>query len=331
MMKRRDHDMKVRKRDTVNPRAAGSWTKRAGRAMLMPGSRLLLGLHVGIAVLAAAASGVSAAVRVAAEGELAQRLQRLGERVERYYRQAQRLLATETVHIQPIAADLSANGFGRRLVYEFRIEWDETAPGANPEPKALRRLLLVEGRAPKAKDEPKCMDPNAVSDDPLTMLLPANREKFSFALGNDGRVEKRPVKTVEFRVRRPNGYQTPVSTWKQSKDEDCVSIPLEEFVRGRIHIDAESGDVVRLEQHLLGPVDVNPPPSPSIDTAGWRVVERWDQVISYKAVAFSNPDETLMVPTSIDTVVVARGLARVRTTQTYSGYRRFVAESRIVK
>jgi hypothetical protein len=282
----------------------------------------------GAAISALAATTSRLAAQPAVDGELAQRVQHLGEQVEHYYRQAQRILSTETVLIQPVSADLSAEGFGRRLIYELRTEWDETEPGTTPDPKALRRLLLVDGRAPKPKDEPKCMDPNAVSDDPLMMLLPSKREEFLFALADDARVDGRLAKTLEFRARRPNGYKPPVSTWK----DDCVSIPLDGFVRGRIRIDAATGAVLRLEQHLTGPVDVNPPLK-GFDTSGWRVLERWDQAIRYKPVAFQNPDETLMVPLLIETLSVLRGAgsSRVRTTQTYTGYRRFVAESRIIK
>ena len=265
-----------------------------------------------------------------ASGELAASLDRLGERVATYYRHAQRILTTESVRIQPLAPDLSGDGFGRRLVYELRLQWDETDTdtGAMPEPKAIRRLLLVDGRAPRPKDEPKCMDPRAVDEDPLTMLLPSKRDEFSFSLGKDGKVDGRPVKTIEFRAKRPNRFKPEDATWK----EDCVSIPLDGFVRGRIRVDAESGDVLRFEQHLSGPVDVSPPVDRPHD-GSWRVLERWDQFISYKPVTFRDPDETLMVPSSIETISILRGAgtSRVRTTQTFSAYRRFVSESRIIK
>src|SRR5262249_2413184 len=159
-----------------------------------------------------------------------------------------RLLALETVHIQRLRSDLTLEGFGRRLTYELRTEWDDTEPGLAPEPKAVRRLLLVDGRAPKPKHEPQCMDPRSISEDPLIMLLPSKRHEFSFSLGQDGKVDGRPAKTIEFKSRRPKDFKPPDVTWK----DDCVSIPLDGFVRGRIRVDAESGDVLRLEQHLTG-------------------------------------------------------------------------------
>jgi hypothetical protein len=294
---------------------------------LTPPARLILVAQLLAAALLAGVPGVVPAGE-ASGGELAVSLDRLGERVANYYRHAQRILATESVRIQPLASDLTGDGFGRRLVYELRLQWDETDTGAIPEPKAIRRLLLVDGRAPRPKDEPKCMDPRAVDEDPLTMLLPSKREEFSFSLGKDGKVDGRPVKTLEFRAKRPNGFKPEDATWK----EDCVSISLDGFVRGRIRVDAESGDVLRFEQHLSGPVDVSPPVDRPHD-GSWRVLERWDQFISYKPVTFRDPDETLMVPSSVETISILRGAgtSRVRTTQTFSAYRRFVSESRIIK
>jgi len=75
--------------------------------------------------------------------------------------------------------------------------------------------------------------------------------------------------------------------------------------------------------------------------AGPRVVsfgELWERVRRTAGglrAAGLRPGErvVLMVPMSIETLSILRGggSSRVRTTQTYSGYRRFVAESRIVK
>jgi hypothetical protein len=50
-------------------------------------------------------------------------------------------------------------------------------------------------------------------------------------------------------------------------------------------------------------------------------------------VTFSDPDETLLLPSSIETLSIVRngGTPRMRTTQTFSGYKRFVTNSRIVQ
>ena len=49
--------------------------------------------------------------------------------------------------------------------------------------------------------------------------------------------------------------------------------------------------------------------------------------------AFTDPDETLMLPSRIESVVIVRnsGSPRLRITQSFSDYRRFVTESRLVR
>jgi hypothetical protein len=49
-------------------------------------------------------------------------------------------------------------------------------------------------------------------------------------------------------------------------------------------------------------------------------------------VAFTEPHETLMLPVSIETLTIVRnaGAPRVRKTQEFSNYRRFVTGGRVV-
>ena len=62
-------------------------------------------------------------------------------------------------------------------------------------------------------------------------------------------------------------------------------------------------------------------------------IERYDTSVRYRRVMFSDPDETLLLPSSIETLSIVRngGTPRLRTTQTFSDYKRFVANSRIVQ
>ena len=53
------------------------------------------------------------------------------------------------------------------------------APGAMPA-AVLRQLVKVDGRPPKPDDEDACMDPRAVTLEPLTMLLPDRQREYNF-------------------------------------------------------------------------------------------------------------------------------------------------------
>jgi len=62
------------------------------------------------------------------------------------------------------------------------------------------------------------------------------------------------------------------------------------------------------------------------------VIMRQDTTIRYRTVNFSDPEELLLLPESIDSlVVVSGGLQSTRRSQTYSDYKRFVGDSRIVE
>jgi hypothetical protein len=100
---------------------------------------------------------------------------RVGEYVEQYYTRAQSLLALEEVTVQPLTRDLGLDGFARRLAYELRIEWDAGASEDNA--RIVRQLVSVNGRAPRAGEEPRCTDPRGISREPLAPLLPGQRGK----------------------------------------------------------------------------------------------------------------------------------------------------------
>jgi len=59
---------------------------------------------------------------------------------------------------------------------------------------------------------------------------------------------------------------------------------------------------------------------------------REDTTIRYRTVVFSDPDETLLLPESIESLsVLSGGLQSTRRSQIYSDYRRFVADSRVLE
>jgi hypothetical protein len=65
----------------------------------------------------------------------------------------------------------------------------------------------------------------------------------------------------------------------------------------------------------------------------FMTIERADTSILYRPVVFRDPDETLILPATIATLAVVRnsGVPRVRITQSFGNYRRFVTASRIVR
>jgi hypothetical protein len=105
-------------------------------------------------------------------------------------------------------------------------------------------------------------------------------------------------------------------------------------VKGRVWVDANTYEVVRVEQRMAGLADITVPTKLARrhNLADLVVIERHDTTIRYKTIPFHDPDEAMLLPESIDTLLVARGgLESIRSRQVFTDYRRFMTEGRIVK
>lgn len=255
-------------------------------------------------------------------------LARVGESVMRYYARAQSIMCIETVRLQSLGHDLLTDASpARRLDYELRMAWDSAADGETPEATIVRQLVKVNGRPPRPKDEPRCMDPKDVSPEPLSMFLPKGQAELSFVIAGPTRINGRRAVMLDFKSRAAGEA-------KMSAKEDCLTFELPGRERGRAWIDAETGDVLRLDTHLIGMFDFTLPREQQKAGGPMSItIERYDSSIVYKPVAFVEPEEQVMLPASINTLSVIRnsGAPRVRTLQAFSQYRRFITGGRIIQ
>jgi len=286
-----------------------------------------LGLRVLLVATLASAAGATHPASGQGSDDLLALMARLGASVERYFHRAQSIICLETVRLQSLGFDLATDGSSpRQLAYELRVAW-EPRPGDQPEATVTRQLLKVNGRAPRAKDEPGCMDPRPVSPEPLSMFLPVQQRDYIFTVAGHGRVHGRPAVMIDYRSRE----EGPVTVdWRK----ECFSIDLPGRSRGRVWVDTETDEVLRLDEHLTRMFDVSLPPEHQTPSGPTSVtVERLDSSILYRPVTFREPDETVMLPHSIDTLTIVRrsGVPRLRTNQTFSNYRRFVTAGRVVQ
>ena len=64
--------------------------------------------------------------------------------------------------------------------------------------------------------------------------------------------------------------------------------------------------------------------------SSYMTIERADSSIRYRRVPFSDPDETMLLPESIESLTVLRtGLQSTRRMQVFSNYRRFLTSGRV--
>ena len=285
------------------------------------------------APLVVCACWVSISAAPQAPPELEALMTRIGERVASYYRQAQRVICIENSTVQPIGSNWSPEGFARTVESELRVE-PETADGSMvPGAKVIRDVRRINGRAPSERDKNArsgCTDPNPLSPEPLAFLLPSHRGEYRFTSVRDGKEKGRAVLIVDFMS--VNRASRPELIEDERGHDDCFDWSGPLATRGRVWVDPNTYDVLRADRRLDGPVDVRVPPTlqrrygfgPSV------VLDRDDLTMRYKAVAFSDPDEVIRLPESIEAMTVLRGgLQSVRRTQTFSGYRRFLGTGRI--
>ena len=248
---------------------------------------------------------------------------RVGDYVERHYTRTQSLLVEETVVLQPLSRNWSFEGFARRLEYELHVEWD---PSATEEPaRVVRELVRASGPPLGPPDQSDCMDPRTISPEPLAFLLPDRRNAFSFEVAGSTRVDGREAVMLDYRV---VARGQPTAEWTGK----CAWVDLSGRTRGRVWADANTFEILRFDEHLVGLVDIPRPRDRSAYGPRFFTFERADSSIRYQRVTFENPDETLMLPARIESTTIVRnsGVPRLRTTQTYTNYRRFVTDSRIV-
>ncbi len=256
-----------------------------------------------------------------------QTVNRLSDYVEQYYSRAQSIVSNESVIVQRLNRDLSFDGFARRLEYELRVEWDPSVDADESPARVTRQLLTVNGKPPKKGDKPECMDPKTVSPEPLAFLLPDRRHKYSFTSAGVGRVDGRESMMVDYRSLEPG---QPMVEWT----DDCVSVDVPGRWRGRLWAEPETATIVRMDEQLMGMVDLPiPRKHQRINGALFMTLERADMSIRYRPVRFSEPDETLMLPAEITSSSMWRngGSAGSRVTQSFSNYRRFVTGGRILR
>jgi hypothetical protein len=289
-----------------------------------------------VAMMVALVVTTSAQSRGAGESdpELASLLARVGAAVERYYERAQAIVWMEEVTFQSLSFDLMPDRAGyRRLNYDIRVGWEAPEGGGQPQARVQRELLRVNGRPPRPSDKPKCGDPPPTLPDDLDFLRPAQQGETRFTATGRGRSSGRDAITIDYRSRESG----PGTIADQGEIEDCVTLSMPGSIRGRIWVDPETANVLQIEEHLMGPVDMRWAKGSKSLGASFNandvVIERLDTTVVFRLVSFSDPDEQLMLPSSAETMRVIRNLGepRMRKTQRFSNYRRFTADGRIVE
>ena len=285
--------------------------------------RLLLAVTALVLSVRTARTGTTAGSRDAAG-----LISRVSERVAAYYQRAQRVICTERSTVVPLAADENMPAFARTVESELRIEVDDWR-----EPRVTREVQRINGREPRERDKTDrsgCTDPALVGPELLAFLLAGQRDGYTFAMVGSGRERSRPALILDFASAQRSSR--PVLVADEYGHDDCFDWTGPIAVHGRLWVDADTHDVLRLDRYISGPTDVRVPSrlQTTYHFPPWLTIDRDDVTLRFKPVTFVEPDETMLLPEEIDSRTVVRtGLQSVRRTQVFSNYRRFLTSSRI--
>jgi hypothetical protein len=283
-----------------------------------------------LTIVGAMVAATSAAPRAQAT-DVAWLLAQVGERVAEYYHRAQNIICTEKVFAQPMDFSYRPEGFGRSLEYELHLEAEGLdGDGGVHEAKVARELRRVNGRAPRKSDKDGCFDPETQEPEPLAFLLPEKQREYTFTSAAFGKGRNRNSLIVDF-VHRQEGK--PEIKTDDRKGPECFQISLPVTTKGRVWVDPETFDVLRVEEELAHRVDVSVPfeQQRRMNLPNVVTIERYETITKYAIVKFSDPEERLLLPDSIEEVAIVRGAGSHRKRQQYSDYRRFLTAGRVVK
>lgn len=255
----------------------------------------------------------------------------VGTHLSEYYRHVQQLVCLERSTVTPIDSGWRLDGFARTVESELRLDFDDVA--AVREPKVTREIRRVNGREPRDRDRTNragCTDPTPLSPEPLAFLLPEHRDEYVFTAAREVTERNRAALAIDFSSVKSKGH--PELIEDEGGHDDCFDWKGPVAITGRVWVDAATLDVLRLERRVAGPTDVRVPMplQRRYQFTAWLTLDRDDLTLRYKEVTFTDPDETVLLPESIESLTVFRGgLQSMRRTQVFTDYRRFLTAGRI--
>ena len=253
-------------------------------------------------------------------------LKNAGENVGRYAANLLNIVCTET----SVQQELDTNGEPAKtppteLVYDFM-----TVPrGGGPAVSEQRELKLINGKPAGPDGSFPLPDPTAYTTS-LFFLLRGAQQNFVFTFAGSTQLDGHDAFMVDF---APTKRSAPGANW----DRGFFHLGFQ--TNGRIWIEASSYEVLRLDTHLIAPFEFRSPNNlkrkgPFFAFAPGKKfkVQKWDVTVRYRPVPFQDPEQMLSLPVSAESIRLIHGLRvpHLRMTHTFSGYRRFTAETKVV-
>jgi len=271
-----------------------------------------------LALLACALIACSIDTRAQPSADVALMLAGLAERTQQYYDRFISIICTETVQTQDLKSNLAPAGRPRTTVYELSVSRDSSGQREH-EFRVERTLQSVNGRPARKNQRAECTDPKTGTPEPLAFLLAPNQRRYRFTAADAGNGPP-GTRAIDF-------IETPPERVRVTWEGNCFEAEGG-GEQGRVWFDPGTYDIVQVDLRLSKPFVV-PLPDGLFAIRPTIRVEKSEMTLRFSRVAFQQPDETLMLPASIETLHVLRGVPSMRIIQTLADYRRFLTKSEI--
>src|SRR5262245_6973379 len=194
-----------------------AWTTR-------PSMRMNATFAPSVRLATALAAVLTLGVSAQAPPDLDDVLERVGLRIEEFYKRMQSLVCQEKVVAQPLRHDMTYEGFARVLEYDLRVEMAAIDQPEGSEANVVRELRKVNGRVPRPRDangRETCLDPNPLTPEPLAFLLARKRHEYRFTWAGYGKGRDANTLQIDFREINP---EKPAFLPDEKGREGCFSM-----------------------------------------------------------------------------------------------------------
>jgi hypothetical protein len=278
------------------------------------------------------ASFVLAQEHTAGTTETDRLLDRIGERVQRYYTNLLTVSWNNKVRLEVLKEDLTQKEKPREFEYDVIIRLQEPASKTDLFPFYIREsetLLSVDGKAVKKGQTAKPTDPRPAPMNILTPFLP-DAKRFgwtNYTISGVKEFDGQKLLLVEM----TSPQRTPPRVEWDDKFRvlgvvHTFQIYGVQYNKGRLWVDPETFDVIRVEGRS-DPFEFLPPGNKQT----WKY--ETDYMARFRKMKFENPSQTLVVPEALQFVRTITGSRRspvVRTAHSFTGFKRFLGDTKII-